>query len=96
LTIEEILQGYENVSSQPKLAVTNVPVFDVGDQHFQILLDADGLIGPDGNAIPILSVVQGTSNKQQATTVVDTGFSFSQVPKSVVFVFHFHVDLLLK
>jgi len=83
LTIEEILQGYENVSSQPKLAVTNVPVFDVGDQHFQILLDADGLIGPDGNAIPILSVVQGTSNKQQATTVVDTGFSFSQVSKSV-------------
>lgn len=69
----EVLPGYEDISQQPQLTVTDVPIFDTGDQHFQILLDADGIIGPNGQVIPITTEVNGTSNKKQATAVLDTG-----------------------
>jgi len=82
LSVGETLDGYGAVVNQPKLEVSIVPVRESGDQHFQILLDADGLIGPDGKAISMHSEVDETSNKKQATAVVDTGFSLSQVPKS--------------
>ncbi|KAK0187820.1 aspartic peptidase domain-containing protein [Armillaria mellea] len=68
LSIGEILDGYSNVESEPKL---------------QILIDEDGIIGPDGKSIPITTEVKETSNSKQATVVLDTGFSTTQVPKSV-------------
>jgi len=83
LTVGELLPNYTNVTSQPKLPVTTVAISDDANQHFQILLDADGFIGPDGNPIPITSVVSSTSNKKQATVVIDSGFSLPQVPASV-------------
>ncbi|KAL0960742.1 hypothetical protein HGRIS_005766 [Hohenbuehelia grisea] len=83
LTVGELLPGYESVTSQPKLIVTDVPIFEVGDQHFQLLVDEDGLIGPDGNSIPVRTAVDETKNKKQVTAIVDTGFSLSQVPKNV-------------
>lgn len=83
MSIGEPLENYTSITSQPKLDVTIVPVRDSGDQHFQILLDANGIIGPDGKSIPVTSQVSGTQNKNQLTAVLDTGFSLSQVPKSV-------------
>lgn len=77
----DILDGYEAISSQPKLEVTTVSVAREGDQHFQILLDQNGLIGPDGNSISIKTEVDDTSNDYQATAVVDSGFSLTQLPK---------------
>ncbi|KAK0202036.1 aspartic peptidase domain-containing protein [Desarmillaria ectypa] len=83
ISIGDLLDGYSNVESQPKLEVTIVPVREFSDQHFQVLLDQDGLLGPDGQPVSITTEVDRTSNSKQATVVVDTGFSLSQVPKSV-------------
>lgn len=84
LTVGELLPGYESVTSQPKLNVTQVSVNDLADQHWQTLLDANGVIGPDGKAIDIETVVSSTSNKKQLTAVFDSGFTLPQVPSYVV------------
>ncbi|KAK0487696.1 aspartic peptidase domain-containing protein [Armillaria novae-zelandiae] len=83
ISIGELLDGYSDVQSEPKLEVTIVPDGNSVYQHFQILLDEDGIIGPDGKPISIITGVNQTSNPRQATAVLDTGFSLSQVPKSV-------------
>lgn len=89
LTVGETLTNssanisFANIVNQPKLSVTIVSASNEDNQHFQTLLDADGFIGPDGSSIPITSVVSSTSNKKQATVVIDSGFSLPQVPSSV-------------
>lgn len=82
-SIGEVIDGFENVLKQPKLPVSNVPNHQLHDQHFQLLLDEDGLIGPDGEAISVYTEVTPTVNLKQATVVIDTGFSLPQVPSSV-------------
>jgi hypothetical protein len=79
--VGEVLPNYANVTSQPKLPVTTVSLSNQANQHFQLLLDANGFIGPDGSPIPFTSSVSSTSNKKQATVVIDTGFSLPQVPR---------------
>jgi len=81
ITVGEILPGYENVTSQPQLNVTEVSLSEAGNQHWQALLDADGCIGPDGHPIPVSTVVEGAPNPDQLTAVFDSGFSLPQVPK---------------
>ncbi|KAK7048656.1 peptidase A1 domain-containing protein [Favolaschia claudopus] len=83
LTVGEVLDNFTDVLNQPKLPVTTVALANSANQHFQVLLDANGFIGPDGSSIPITSDVGSTSNKKQATVVIDTGFSLPQVPSSV-------------
>ncbi|PBK75119.1 acid protease [Armillaria solidipes] len=83
MSIGELLDGYSNVESEPKLEVTIVPVRESGGQHFQILLDEDGILGTDGKPISITTEVNQTSNSKQATAMLDTGYTLSQVPKSV-------------
>ncbi|KAJ6584097.1 aspartic peptidase domain-containing protein [Mycena vulgaris] len=83
ITVGELLPNYTDVTNQPKLPVTDVSISNRANQHFQILLDANGFIGPDGSSIPISSQVSSTSNRKQATVVIDTGFSLPQVPSSV-------------
>jgi hypothetical protein len=89
LTIGELVPGYENVTNQPKLPVTQVSISDRGDQHWQLLLDDNGLIGPDGKPIDFDTGVKQTSNKGQLTAVLDSGFSLPQVPKYVHYPTHF-------
>jgi hypothetical protein len=81
ITIGDVLSGFEDVMNQPNLPVTIVVEQRKADQHFQVLLDEDGLIGPDGQPIPLHTNVNTTANQNQATVVVDTGFSLSQIPK---------------
>ncbi|KAF7314599.1 Peptidase A1 domain-containing protein [Mycena kentingensis (nom. inval.)] len=88
LTIGEILPvtngtNLTAIVDQPKLAVTEVSLSNSANQHFQILLDPLGFIGPDGNPIKIATQVSATTDKKQATVVVDTGFSLPQVPDFV-------------
>ncbi|KAK0221600.1 aspartic peptidase domain-containing protein [Armillaria fumosa] len=83
MPIGELLDGYSNVEGEPKLEVTFVSDGNSSHQHFQILLDEDGIIGPDGKPISITTEVNQTSNSKQATVVLDTGTSTSQVPKYV-------------
>ncbi|KAG6866191.1 hypothetical protein C0991_007741 [Blastosporella zonata] len=80
LTIGQVIAGFEGVLMQPKLPVINSIAADL---HFQILLDEDGLIGPDGRSITIRTEVASTPNDAQVTVVLDTGFSLPQVPSSV-------------
>jgi hypothetical protein len=82
LTVGETIPGYEDITNQPKLDVTKLPPLD-GNQHLQVLLDQDGITGPDGKPIPVASQVEATLNKNQATVVFDSGFTLPQVPKSV-------------
>ncbi|GLB38617.1 putative peptidase A1 family protein [Lyophyllum shimeji] len=82
-SIGEVIDGFENVLKQPKLPVSNVPNHQLHDQHFQLLLDEDGLIGPDGTAIPVYTEVIPTTDLKRATVVIDTGFSLPQVPSAV-------------
>jgi hypothetical protein len=75
LTVGEILSGYEAITTQPKLNNTG--------QHWQVLLDQNGIIGPDGKFITVNSQVEATTDPNRATVVFDSGFSLPQVPKSV-------------
>ena len=81
LTVGEVLPGYEAITSQPQLPVTLVPVSDIGNQHWQTLLDTDGIIGPDGKPIDVKTGVASTKNDKQLTAVFDSGFSLPQVPR---------------
>ncbi len=81
LTIGSPVPGYENVTSQPKLPVFNVGA--KGGQHWQTLLDANGIIGPDGKAINTTSHVSG-GGKNKLNVIMDSGFSLPQVPKCVL------------
>ncbi|KAF7298776.1 Peptidase A1 domain-containing protein [Mycena indigotica] len=88
LTVGEVLtvQNNTNLSAildAPKLKVTEVSLANSANQHFQVLLDPLGFIGPDGNPIPVVTQVSSTSNKKQATVIIDTGFSLPQVPAAV-------------
>ncbi|PCH39891.1 acid protease [Wolfiporia cocos MD-104 SS10] len=88
LTIGEVLPGYSNITSQPKLNVTVLPNTESEGQHWQTLLDADGIIGPDGKVVDVTTGVASTSNNKQLTVVFDTGYSLPQVPSSVASAFY--------
>lgn len=84
LTVGEVVPGYESINDQTKLPVSQVTTNNRVNQHWQTVLDANGVIGPDGKAIDIQTVVKATSNKNQLTAVFDSGFSLPQVPKYVL------------
>jgi hypothetical protein len=75
ITVGDVIPGYENISSQTKVGVTLSK-----NQHWQVLLDSNGFLGPDGQSINVTTGVPGTKNKTQLTAVFDTGFSLPQVP----------------
>ncbi|KAI0045589.1 acid protease, partial [Auriscalpium vulgare] len=83
ITVGEIVPGYENITNQVKVNVTTLPTSLAGDQHWQVLLDPNGIIGPNGQPVNVSTQVATTSNKKQLTTFFDTGFTYPQVPKSV-------------
>ncbi|EIN04256.1 acid protease [Punctularia strigosozonata HHB-11173 SS5] len=80
LTISSPVPGYENITSQPKLSVDKVKLS--ADQHFQVLTDSNGIIGPDGNALDVSSIVPGVHDGK-LVAVFDSGFSLPQVPRKV-------------
>ncbi|RDB14818.1 Aspartic protease 6 [Hypsizygus marmoreus] len=83
LTISELVPGFENITSMPKLDVDTVNRLLSSDQHWQALTDKNnGVIGPDGNAVTVDSIVPGAPDGQ-FVAVFDSGFTFSQVPREV-------------
>ena len=82
LTIDEVLPQYSNVTSYTKLAVDKVHRLTDADQHWQVLTDTSGIIGPDGNTITLDSIVPSAPNGQ-LVGVLDTGFTLTQVPRYV-------------
>lgn len=77
LAVGEVLTDYQDILNQPQHPVTLVPL--EGGQHWQTLLDVNGIIGPNGKPIQIKTQVTG-AKIQNATVVFDTGFSLPQVP----------------
>ncbi|PPR00466.1 hypothetical protein CVT24_004527 [Panaeolus cyanescens] len=83
VTVGEILADYTAILNEPKITITKVPASQSDDQHLQMLLDADGVVGPDGKPITIISAVEQTPNKRQPTVVLDCGFTLPQVPRTL-------------
>jgi len=83
MTISQTLPLFQNISSQPKVPVTVLPTGANEAQHFSILLDSDGIIGPDGNPIKMTSnaTLAPSHNSHQLQVVFDTGFSMPQFPR---------------
>lgn len=71
LTVGTYLEGHEDIQNQPKLGVDTAKH---GNQHWSILLDAGGIIGPDGGSVPVKTGVSSTKNSQQLTAFFDTGY----------------------
>ena len=83
MTISEILPEFQNITSQPNVSVSVLQSIISADQHFSVLLDSDGIIGPDGNAIKVTSnaTYVPTHDNSQLQVVFDTGFSLPQLPE---------------
>jgi hypothetical protein len=81
ITVSDILPSMESILGQPKLTVKAVPSSRSGGQHWQVLLDPNGIIGPDGQPLVLFTKVSSTKNSSSLTVFYDTGFSLSQVPK---------------
>ncbi|KAF9262852.1 acid protease [Marasmius fiardii PR-910] len=82
-TISEVVPQFSNITSMPKLDVEEVLRVLNSDQHWQALTDKDnGIIGPDGEVISIKSIVPRAPSGQ-LVAVMDSGFTFSQVPRDV-------------
>ncbi|KAJ8080231.1 hypothetical protein PM082_017061 [Marasmius tenuissimus] len=82
-TIGEIAPNLQNVTSMPKLDVEEVNRLLKSDQHWQALTDKNnGIIGPDGEIIKVKSIVPRAPSGQ-LVAVMDSGFTFSQVPREV-------------
>lgn len=73
LSVGEVIAGFENVTDQPKLPISEAS--SKSSSHWQALLDKDGIIGPDGKTISVKSVVDGSSDSNRATVVFDSGDS---------------------
>ncbi|THG98832.1 hypothetical protein EW026_g3424 [Hermanssonia centrifuga] len=82
LTISELVAGFENITSMPKLGVDKVHKLTDADQHWQTYTDADGVLGPDGNAIVVDSIVPSAPDNQLGV-VFDSGYTLPQVPRAM-------------
>lgn len=82
LTIDEVLPQYSNITSYPKLMVDTVHRLTDADQHWQVLTDASGIIGPDGNNLTLKSFVPSAPDGQ-LVAVLDSGYTLTQVPRYI-------------
>lgn len=78
LSVGSVIPGYEGVTSQPKLPALK-DQYNI--QHWETLLDPNGIIGPDGNNITTKTSIQNPSQgtENQFHVAFDTGFTFPQV-----------------
>jgi hypothetical protein len=71
ITVGTVLDGYEDILNQPKLDVATAKS---GNQHWSIIIDPDGIIGPNGEAVPVQTTVSSTKNSTQLTGFLDSGY----------------------
>lgn len=81
ITVSELVSGYENVTSQTKLWLKDA-FMDSSNQHWAVVTDKNGVIGPDGSTISTDSIVRHISGGKMVA-VLDSGFTFSQVPRKM-------------
>ncbi|KAI9448437.1 acid protease [Lactarius indigo] len=85
MTIGEALPQYSNITNQPKVPVSVLQTIISEAQHWSIILDSNGIIGPDGKAIKVTSnaTYAPIHDVNQLVAIIDTGFTFPQVPSEV-------------
>ncbi|KIK56947.1 hypothetical protein GYMLUDRAFT_87170 [Collybiopsis luxurians FD-317 M1] len=76
-TIGEVVDGYEQIYSSPKLPIAL-------QTPYETLLDANGVIGPDGKAINTTSLYGNSSQNDQLSVLLDSGTGVTLLPKDVV------------
>lgn len=81
-TVSEIVPGFENITSQTQLQLVKLQGDTTINQHWATMLDSNGIIGPDGSRITTKSIVKNTPTGK-LVAVLDSGFTFSQVPRAV-------------
>ncbi|ESK86192.1 aspartic peptidase a1 [Moniliophthora roreri MCA 2997] len=83
MTIGDIVPEYEHIVEMPKL---NALVDAYGSQHWQGLLDSNGIIGPDGKKIETRTMIEQPreGKDDQLHVLFDTGFSLPQLPAFVI------------
>ncbi|KAL0578739.1 hypothetical protein V5O48_003237 [Marasmius crinis-equi] len=82
-TIGSIVPECEHITEMPKLsALTD----QAQSQHWELLLDSNGIIGPDGKAIETkTSIPKPTEGKpDQLRLSLDTGFTLPQLPGAII------------
>ncbi|KAI0630356.1 acid protease [Trametes polyzona] len=77
ITVGEIVSPFENITSMPKLPVTQVS--SRSGQRWTAFLDENGIIGPDGQRI--ITPKKATGNR--LNVLFDSGFTFPQVSKRI-------------
>ncbi|KAG9027593.1 hypothetical protein FRB95_007589 [Tulasnella sp. JGI-2019a] len=90
MTVSEPVTGFEAIETQTKLSVVGVEKIALVSllgggsptQHWSAYTDANGVIGPDGNAVKVDSLT-GNAPKQTLVAVFDSGFSLPQVSRSI-------------
>jgi len=82
-TIGEVIPGLEDIKNSTKLPAL---IDQYGNQHWETLLDSNGIIGPDGKRISTSTSIANPANgtKDQLHVVFDSGFSIPQLPKDIV------------
>ena len=79
MTISEILTEFQDITSQSNVSVSVLQSISA-DQYFSVLLDSDGIIGSDGDAVKVTSNVSyaPTYDDCQLQVVFDTGCPVGQ------------------
>lgn len=77
ITVGEVVSPFENITSQPRLPVTEVSARS--GQRWTAFLDENGIIGPDGQHI----ITPKKANGNRLNVLFDSGFTFPQVSKCV-------------
>lgn len=81
ITVSELISGNESITSQTKLWLKDA-FGDSNNQHWAVVTDENGVIGPDGSSISTDSIVRHISGGKMVA-VLDSGFTFSQVPRKM-------------
>ncbi|KAJ3553824.1 hypothetical protein NP233_g12559 [Leucocoprinus birnbaumii] len=82
ITIGSVLPEYNDILSAPKLPIFLESETNSHNQHFEVSLDQDGIIGPDNKPIDLEAKLSLKSGGR-VNAVLDCGFSLPQVPRSL-------------
>ncbi|KAH9172156.1 acid protease [Lactarius sanguifluus] len=85
MTIGEVLPQYSNITNQPMVPISALQDSIAQAQHWSVILDENGIIGPDGKAIKVTSnaTFAPKHDGDQLVAIFDTGFTLPQVPSEV-------------
>ncbi|KLO10943.1 acid protease [Schizopora paradoxa] len=86
LTIGSVLDNFTDISKQPKLTMLQDPE-GVIFQHWETLMDENGIYGPDGKSLPTKTIYK-VGPPTQLKAMFDSGWTFPAVPDYVAEAFY--------